>query len=267
MTVVNYMLLCRVVTGTLRRYNITSKTGTNKSIEIFLGTCSKSSKTFRKVLMTTNDSSNNPGINMIQKLCDIVNIPVPVPEIVKKNLGFWNVSFLPIRIRDFAMQLVRNSLPVNARLAGRYRNNNEVLVDERCRNCTHYGSAITVGSRETFAHFFWDCNYSSTILRSFKEKYFGDINDNVFKQFCFLGTNPEYEFCIFYRTLSVLLLFEIWKCRLETRAKSSLATIELNMQHNFEKIFQGNKSVQRLFISNDSLWCRKWWTGDEPRRG
>jgi hypothetical protein len=70
------------------------------------------------------------------------------------------------------MQLVRNSLPVNARLAGRYRNNEEVLVDERCRNCTQYGSAITVGSRETFVHFFWDCNYSSTIIRSFKEKYY-----------------------------------------------------------------------------------------------
>jgi hypothetical protein len=268
MTVNNYMLLCRVVTGAVRRYNIREKVGINKSIENFLSTCSKSSKSFRRILMlATEDNNFNPGINMIQKLCEIVGIPVPMNEIARKNLGFWNAPFLPVRIRDFALQLVRNSLPVNARLAGRYRNDAEIRVDERCRNCMQYGSAATVGSRETFTHFFWECNYSASIIRCFKDKYFENAREDVFKEFFFLGTNLDSEFCYFHRTLSVLLMFEIWKCRLDKKAKSSIATVELNMLHNFEKIFQGNNRVLTWFTNIDNPWCRKWWTDNEHRRG
>jgi hypothetical protein len=93
----------------------------------------------------------------------------------------------------------------------------EVNIDERCRNCMSADPDPNVIARETFIHYFWECSYSSTILNAFRSKYLSNVNVDDFKNLVFLGTDPDAEYCIFYRLLSVLLLYEIWDCGKERR--------------------------------------------------
>jgi hypothetical protein len=149
-----YLAIRKSVLFTVRKFNVANSTGKNLPLIHFLQQGCKNSKPFRKILGKINTVDNPLGINLIQNYCTIIDIPVPEPVVSTRNLGLWNKHFLPVRICEFALQLLRNSVPVTARLAGRYRNNIEIVIDERCRHCMCVGPDPTAINRETFCHFF-----------------------------------------------------------------------------------------------------------------
>jgi exonuclease III len=262
-----YLAIRKSVVFTIRKFNVANSTGTNRPLVCFLREGNKNSKPFRRILGMAENADNSLGKKLIQNYCNIIEIPVPESTDCYRNIGFWSTSFLPVRVRDFALKLLRNSVPVNARLAGRYRNNNEITIDERCRHCLSAGPDPTVIARETFSHFFWECGYTSKVLELFKTKYLSNLSGLEFKNFIFLGLDPDSEYCIFYRLLSILLLFEIWENGKERKFNRSFATIESNMLRNFDSIFLCSKKIKTFILSLNNVWCRTWWPSERHRHG
>jgi hypothetical protein len=267
LTPVIYMAIRRSIIFSFNKYKMAERSGNMVTLERFLSFRTKGSKQFRKTLGAAKVVDRNPGMNMIQKYCELIDCDIPEPDIIKKNLSMWSNHFLPVLIGEFCLQLVRNSLPVNARMAGRYRNQNDIIVDERCRNCSASLPVPTVGHRETFRHFFWECEFASSVLNSFKLKYFQDMSEAKYRNLIFLGINDASEFCVSLRVLSLLILYEIWKSRINKKIKPSFATIELNVLNNFRKICTTGTSVQNRVINMNNSWCRTWWYRGQHRPG
>jgi hypothetical protein len=261
-----YFALQRSLAFAQRKFKIESLAGSCISIEFFLSLKCKSSRPFRKVLAST-DTSIYQGKNLIQKYCQLTNIATPVREIAEGNFSLWNESFLPVELRVFALQLIRNSLPVNARLGARYRGNLDVNIDEGCRNCKIENNLVGPVYRETFFHFFWECNFARKILEKFKEQNYPTLDNDGYKRLVFLGIAEQGDFCLVTRVLSVLLLFEIWKNRSRKKCAASFATIILNMEHTLEKIFSGNFRIKKLFTNKNILFIRNRWPADRQGRG
>jgi hypothetical protein len=157
--------------------------------------------------------------------------------------------------------LYRNSLPVKARLAGRYRDEN---IDQECNLCTDINST-RVPDRETFVHIFWHCGYTSSIYNALVNNYYPTLDMNTFKQQLFFGRCGN-ETSTVVVLQSVLLLFEIWRARNMVK-KISFATIERNMVHNMTAMMLCNKNIKDMVYSIDDSWCRTWWPGEQHWRG
>jgi hypothetical protein len=244
------------------RYDLTKSKGI--SLEFVLLSKNKKSKVFRRWLTAETPGVAYKGKNLIRKLCELVGLPVPGIEIIRGNLGCWSYHFLPVQLKDFALKLVRNSLPVNARLAGRY--GDAMAVSESCRLCV---KKIATGPipRETFAHFFIECEVTESLSRQFRTKYFSDWTEREFTSWLFLGTNVEGEFCMVNRILALVFLHEIWKSRLRKNSNPCISTVEINMKHELGKMFQASKKLENEFANCDLLLCREWWRADRRGRG
>jgi hypothetical protein len=143
---------------------------------------------------------------------------------------------------------VLNSLPVNARLGARYRLHADIDIDERCKNCYDAGQQLA-GQRETFYHLFWECNYANKILTRFGTENFPALGTEEIKRVIFLGIR-ENDFCRSTRILTLLFLFEIWRNRFRSQSSMSYATIEFNVFHTLDKIFQANKNFKKHLAIN-----------------
>jgi hypothetical protein len=269
-----YLALQRAIRFALVKYGISTPrtgngiaTGTrHNNIEYILNTKQKGSKQYRVFLELNQQDLNFGCRNLIRNYCVITNCPVPETNVSKKILGFWAENYLPVDLRDFALKLCRNSLPVGARLGARYRENENVEIDERCRNC-YTNTGDTVGHRETFIHLFWECAFAERIFAWISAENFPNYSLDDFKKAIFLGTRDD-DFCVATRLLTICLLFEIWRNRLRpSSAKAGIATIEFNICHTVDKILLVNKPLKRKLVDSRINFFRKWRTGVEQGRG
>jgi hypothetical protein len=161
-----YMAFRRSIAFTFKKLKLDGISGnTGCNIDSLILSKNKKSILFR-IWFTKASCIKTSGMNLIQKLCDITNCQMPDQDVISKNLGCWNISFLPVHLKEFALQLSRNSLPVNARLAARYRLDPDITIDEGCRLCRK-NSVNGPIPRETFAHFFYDCTITNTLINGF----------------------------------------------------------------------------------------------------
>jgi hypothetical protein len=267
LTQVAYMAVRSSITFALKKYRYWYNTanGNGISLEYLMELKNKKSKIFRRWL-TAENAVENLGKNLIQKTCELTNCNLPDSESIKSNIGFWNTNFLPVQIKEFALKLSRNSLPVNSRLAARYRANPEVVIDESCRNCK-YLTALGPHPRETFFHFFYECQYASILIKKFSDRYFDTFSAEDFKNVLFLGSDREGQFCIILKTISVLFLYEIWAARNSKKIPPGISTIESNMKNSFNVIFAGNREFFRLVCRTNLKLCRTWWPAGHGGRG
>jgi exonuclease III len=251
-----YFRVRNAIISALKRYKCISSV--SKPVSILQVLCRKGggSKTFRTVI-SGQRAEDCKGMNTIQNLSTMLNVDLPDTVTIKSNLSAWNNMNLPVHIRIFALNLVRNSLPVRARLANRYRNQNNLVVDERCRLCLLMPDAYRVPQRETFVHFFWDCPYSAKIINTFNEKYLRLRDPVHIKYAIFFGT-MDGAFSTSIRLVTLLLLFEIWNSRLSKFALSA-ATIDCNILQNFTCIANLNNNYSRQLLTDDNLWFRHWF--------
>jgi hypothetical protein len=265
LTPIAYMRIRRSITFAMRKYKINTRLESAKNLVALLKSKNKKSSIFR-VWLTRAASTGSTGTNSIQKLCEITSCRVPDPEAIKKNLAYWCTNFLPLHIKEFSLKLSRNSLPVNARLAARYRTAADVLVDEGCRLCKKSNNFGPI-PRETFVHLFYECPITAGTLSKFRNRYFQRWTDDEFKNAIFTGTDRDGEYCLVLKTLMTTVLYEIWKSRMSVRTIPSLSTVELNVVSCFESMFMCSRPFKKQAIKTDLFFFRKWWPADRNRRG
>jgi exonuclease III len=246
-----YAAIRRAVFFTVRKYN-TPNIPNKISLLQILRARSKGCSIFRKQLLSVDFK----GMNQIRKFCGLLEIGIPNIISLQHNLGLWNNCFIPIGIRNFAMQLFRNSLPVGARLNHR----TPFEINEGCRLCSKKvrEGIQFVPDRETFQHFFLHCEVTSNLLRIFCDNYYPTLADNDRKNLVYLGLDTDGNYSVSDRIVTLLLLFEIWQSR-TNKSVSSIATIELNMVQNMQCMLANCKKLKNIFCSTNSLWFRRWW--------
>jgi hypothetical protein len=262
-----YMAFRRSIAFTFKKLKLdgigNGNTGCN--IDSLILSKNKKSVLFR-IWFTKASCIKTSGMNLIQKLCDITNCRMPDQDVISKNLGCWNISFLLVHLKEFALQLSRNSLPINARLAARYRTDPDITIDEGCRLCRK-NSANGPIPRETFAHFFYDCTITNTLINGFRTRFFSNWTDDQFKNAVFIGTDRDGNYCLLIRVITILLLNEIWKARNRIKYLPSAATIADNIRYGLESMMSCNKKFQKQIFNSDLLICRTWWPAGQDRRG
>jgi hypothetical protein len=227
----------------------------------FLAKDVKGSKRFRKFL-DSSSSIANAGTNTIQTLSNLINIDIPDPVVVTRLRGYWNSSHLNVELKNFALNLFRNSLPVRARLYNRY---NDAQLDQSCNLCRLDSNVNGPAHRETFCHLFWDCEYSTKIYEKFCEKY-DIVNDpTTLKQRLFFGIkNGKFNNVIMLQSL--LLLHEIWRARNRNK-RLSFVTVDRNMLWEYTAIAKTCRVILHEAEIVNENWFRSWRAGYQYGRG
>jgi exonuclease III len=266
-----YFLLRNAINFAVRKFS----SGTNTPIKLNNILSGRSgSRRLRSYLDSAGD--NHLGMNVIQNFAEIVGVALPSNIICESSLCLWKIHYLPLEIRLFAMQWYRNSLPVMARMGNRYRNEN---LDQRCRLCkigmsgAFFGAGAGAGSgagtgtgitsviaRETFKHYFWECEFSNKLLCKFFELYYINVDAADYINLFYWASTDLTEQKLSDRIVMLLLAYEIWSARTK-KIIPSITTVDRNMYFNARKIFDGYRKQFIVILLNSNSWFRKWWPG------
>jgi hypothetical protein len=104
-------------------------------------------------------------IQTVKKFFELIEVPVPDPDLSGVLHSIWYIHVLPNNLRVFAFQFYNNSLATNTRLAARYRADLVVRINDGCAFCIAGGLAVP--AREDFFHVFFQC----TVIKDCINKY------------------------------------------------------------------------------------------------
>jgi hypothetical protein len=155
-------------------------------IEDFMGAPIKGSKRFRNIL-ASEINANIPVIRSINTFADLVNLPVPDLQSVKKLYQSWYHTCLLNKVREFIFKFRYNYLGLNNRVNAFIRD-----ADPRCTFCRIRDNDTV--NRDSLAHFFKNCATTSNLITQMRQKYFRNkINDEDFAEHYWYGTGTGTE--------------------------------------------------------------------------
>jgi len=158
----------------------------------------------------------------------------------------------------FAFRFYNNSLATGPRLAGRYRANADVIIDERCAFCVKGG--VRVPERELFRHLFYNCSVIQDCLRRYLDKYGPrDATEEERLKFFFTGsaTGEKDDDLALNLISNIIFCFLVWRCKTQQRIPTFL-TIENNLLTIFDSSLCISKIMSETASTSESSICR-WW--------
>jgi hypothetical protein len=211
-------------------------------------------------MVLSNDGKERQFTNLrtVRTYFELTRLPFPSLSICSELNAIWNSYFLPNKIRVFSFQFFNNSLPIGARLAGRYRTNAAVVVDERCTFCVR--GNVRVPARETFLHLFYECGVLEQCIARFLEKYFGGLhNGDELRSFYFTGVGTDGELVDTRLNMLLVTLFNffIWQSKLARKVPGFLS-IENDMLTIFDASLNISKKLARIANEGQSYVSRSW---------
>jgi hypothetical protein len=154
LTVNEYIYISTGARYARERYsNKPDSNGKNKCIVTAVYALKGRSKNFRRFLDLKRKVKSINEIQTVKTFFDLVDVPVPDPDLSGVLHSIWNIHVLPNYLRVFALQFYNNSLATNTRLAARYRADPVVRINDGCAFCTAGGQAVP--AREDFVHVYF----------------------------------------------------------------------------------------------------------------
>ena len=154
LTVNEYIYISTGARYARERYsNKPDSNGKNKCIVTAVYALKGRSKNFRRFLDLKRKVKSINEIQTVKTFFDLVDVPVPDPDLSGVLHSIWNIHVLPNYLRVFAFQFYNNSLATNTRLAAQYRADPVVRINDGCAFCTAGGQAVP--AREDFVHVFF----------------------------------------------------------------------------------------------------------------
>jgi hypothetical protein len=243
----------------LKKYG--NKNNSNgKSKDLLTGIYAKKgrAKVFRIYLDRNESGSEINQLRTVKTFFELVSLDLPEVMLLSELNSVWNVSTLPNSVRTFCFQFVNNSLPTGPRMAGRYRNNPEIIIDERCCFCVKAGTGVP--SRETFCHLFYDCAPVSSCVTMYLSKY-GNVNwdENEKKRFMFTGSadllaGRDTMIC---QIQNMIFFYRIWQCR-QQRKIPAFCTVEVEMLTIFDLAVDISSGLREQTSTGISFVSRLW---------
>jgi hypothetical protein len=105
-------------------------------------------KNFRRYLDLKRKVKSINEIQTVKKFFELIEVPIPDPDLSGVLHSIWNIHILPNNLRVFAFQFYNNSLATNTRLAARYRADPVIRISDNCAFCIAGGHAVP--AREDF---------------------------------------------------------------------------------------------------------------------
>jgi hypothetical protein len=200
----------------------------SRSIVNMLARTAKGSKKFRLVISMASTKTTK-GVNSIRTLGQLLNVELPMDsEGAGRLLGLWNRYYWPVDTRQFIFQLYNNSLPVGSRLFNRYRQEQNIEIDERCNLCF---TGYNVPHRETFQHIYFECLKTGELFTRYIDAVRPDPDPDLVrpdpdplaaKQKIFTHTDEDGQFNEIVAIGNLLFLQELWTAKLRHKAPGFL---------------------------------------------
>jgi hypothetical protein len=254
-----FLMLRTAAAFALKKYG--NKNNSNgKSKDLLTGIYAKKgrAKVFRIYLDRNESGSEINQLRTVKTFFELVSLDLPEVMLLSELNSVWNVSTLPNSVRTFCFQFVNNSLPTGPRMAGRYRNNPEIIIDERCCFCVKAGTGVP--SRETFCHLFYDCAPVSSCVTMYLSKY-GNANwdENEKKRFMFTGSadllaGRDTMIC---QIQNMIFFYRIWQCR-QQRKIPAFCTVEVEMLTIFDLAVDISSGLREQTSTGISFVSRLW---------
>jgi hypothetical protein len=254
-----YMMLRTAAAFAMLKYG-NKEDSNGKSRGLLNGIYARKSRAriFRLHLDNSGSGSEINQLRTVKTFFELISLDVPENMVCSELNSVWSVQSLPNSIRMFCFQFVNNSLPTGPRLAGRYRANPEVIIDERCVFCVKAG--VGVPARETFCHLFFDCDSVRKCVTAYLNKYgnanWGDVEK---KRFMFTGTidmnaRADTRIC---QLQNLLFFYRIWMCRKQCKIPA-FCTVEVEMLTIFDLSVSLSTSLRELASTGNCFISRLW---------
>jgi hypothetical protein len=205
-----------------------------KSINDEFGLIKKPGRKCRLVLSTGRVGTLG-NVTTVKTFFQIIETPYTGDKSFSENVSWWNMYFLPNRIRMFAFKFYNNILGINTRTA-----HFAVNPTRACTFCSL--SAAPPHPDETFIHLFLNCPTTLNWHSNFLTRFFNDLqldNDEK-KKFWFLGMLPR-DTVPNPSILTSILLFQFccWEEKLRKR-RPSVTTIFYLFEDLHNSIFDNS---------------------------
>jgi hypothetical protein len=143
-----------------------------------MGAAIKGSKRFRNVINGYN--AEVPVIRAVSTFANLIRLPVPNEQQLKKVYRSWTHSTLNNKVREFIFKFRYNYLALNNRV-------NAFIpgADPRCAFCRIRDNDMV--QRESLPHLFFNCPSTVHLLNEFKQRYFPIGVENL-EKFYWYGT-------------------------------------------------------------------------------
>jgi hypothetical protein len=126
-------------------------------------------------------------VSTVKTFFQLIELPYTGDNSFSDNVSWWNMNFLPNRIRMFAFKFYNNILGINTRTSH--------FATNPTRACTFCSMVpATPPPDETFLHLFFSCPTVSNWHSNFVTRYLNNpqlMNDDQKKSFWFLGLLPR----------------------------------------------------------------------------
>ena len=147
------------------------------SIGTFCRKINKGSKLFRTVFYDSDFSRPSvENLRTVAYFSELISVPLPSNQSLKKALGTWMVSSIPNDMQNFLFLLRNNTLPLNNRI---HAFDNQ--ISPMCTFCRI--ADRDSANRDSFSHFFFSCPFTNNILLQWSRALepAPDINTEDFK--------------------------------------------------------------------------------------
>ena len=152
----------------------------------------------------------------------------------------WNLSFLPINVRDFAFKFLNSKLYLNGQIS--HLPNQDNIGS--CTFCTLNG----IQNRETYEHFFINCNTVKNIMREYFVLFLNSKDFDWDQKMCLIGTDYNlFKNDVFITNLEIITaLFYIANCR-SKKTLPNIVQLEQHM-HNYREIYRLSNRYNRSWL-------------------
>jgi hypothetical protein len=183
------------------------------SLEHFLKTFDKGSKSFRRVLQHgVVNKLKISSLNTVESFFRITDARKPDDTILRLIWGEWNSTLYSNRCRDFLFKVRNNILGLNARVCNFVPN-----IEAECTLC-HCNKEPRPVNSETCLHLFLLCPVTEKYRTETERQFFPEIRNGTQedkKDFWLLGKMPgQSGFNNFIRCMVNLANFSIWEAKL-----------------------------------------------------
>ena len=192
------------------------------SIGNFCRKIKKGSKLFRTVFYDSDFSRPSvENLRTVAYFSELISVPLPSNQSLKKALGTWMVSSIPNDMQNFLFLLRNNTLPLNNRI---HAFDNQ--ISPMCTFCRI--ADRDTANRDSFSHFFFSCPFTNNILLQWSHALepAPDINTEEFKVLYWYGsgnltTDTSGIVCLLMDTFKYCL----WKAKQRKRLPNPITII------------------------------------------
>jgi hypothetical protein len=223
------------------------------SMDFFLKTFEKGSRSFRNVLVQNNIKGLKiENLNSVQTFFSLMEVPTVNESLLRKLWGAWSKSGLGNRTREFLFKFFNNRLGLNARVYHFVEN-----IQAECSLCIAGDEPAPIQS-ETFVHLFYNCSFTEKYRKAVIEQcapFLANAGIREKKEFWFLGAintdmGPTINFFIASCVFSAN--FMIWQMKLQKNLVPVSVFLE-NLKFEIDRMLKRSKFLREEKESPDNI--------------